>query len=394
MLAALRTAGYRVPTPIQASTIRPGLAGHDVIGTAQTGTGKTAAFIIPVVERLRAAEGGALVLAPTRELAEQIFGWANRLGCGLRPALVVGGVAYGPQLQALRRRPSIVIATPGRLVDHIERGSVCLKTVRILVLDEADRMLDMGFKAQLDRIMQALPAERQTLLFSATLPPDLGTLVRAHLRQPVRAAVGPQAVPPSRTTQDVYLVGHEGKTPLLLSLIEGAAGNVLVFARTKHRTDRLARAVRNAGHAVQPLHSDRSQSQRREALDGFRRGRYRILVATDIAARGIDVPGICRVINYDLPHTVEDYVHRVGRTARAGANGHASSFAAPEERGQLHAIERHLGSALPRQAHDAAPASRAPSRPISKEVRHEQGRNFTAVRSRAVGDDSRQRRAR
>ena len=152
MLAALRTAGYRVPTPIQASTIRPGLAGHDVIGTAQTGTGKTAAFIIPVVERLRAAEGGALVLAPTRELAEQIFGWANRLGCGLRPALVVGGVAYGPQLQALRRRPSIVIATPGRLVDHIERGSVCLKTVRILVLDEADRMLDMGFKAQLDRI--------------------------------------------------------------------------------------------------------------------------------------------------------------------------------------------------------------------------------------------------
>ena len=399
MLAAVHAAGYRIPTPIQASTIQPALAGRDVIGTAQTGTGKTAAFLVPVVERLRtashgAAPGSALVLAPTRELAEQIFGWAHRLGCGLRPALVVGGVAYGPQLQALRGRPSIIVATPGRLVDHIERGTVGLQQVRILVLDEADRMLDMGFKAQLDCILRALPASRQTLLFSATLPPDLSGLVRTHLHDPVRAAVGPQAVPPSRATQDVYLVGHEAKTPLLLSLIERDAGNVLVFTRTKHRTNRLARAVRNAGHAVQPLHSDRSQSQRREALDGFRRGRYRILVATDIAARGIDVPGIRRVINFDLPRTVEEYVHRVGRTARAGANGHASSFAAPEERGQLHAIERHLGRALPRQAHDAGPGVRAPSGPSPKEVRHEQGTKFTAVRSRAVGDDSRQRRAR
>jgi len=363
MHMALRAAGYRVPTPIQAGTIEPALAGRDVLGAAQTGTGKTAAFIIPVVERLRAACGtdrgsSALVLAPTRELAEQIHGWAQRLGRGLRTACVVGGVAYGPQVNSFRNRPSIIVATPGRLVDHLERGTVRLDDVRILVLDEADRMLDMGFKPQLDRIMRALPTPRQTLLFSATLPPDLGALGGIRLRDPIRVEVGRQSVPPTRAAQDVYLVEHAHKAPLLLSLIEQNSGNVLVFARTKHRADRLSRTVRNAGHAVQRLHSDRSQSQRREALDGFRGGRYRILVATDIAARGIDVAGIQRVINYDLPETVEAYVHRVGRTARAEANGHASSFVAPEERAQLHAIERHIGRALPRQAHGAGRSAR------------------------------------
>jgi ATP-dependent RNA helicase RhlE len=376
MLAALHTAGYQAPTPIQAQAIRPALAGRDVIGAAQTGTGKTAAFVIPMVERLRADSGTALVLAPTRELAEQILTWVTRLGCGARATLVVGGVAYGPQLQALRHQPQIIVATPGRLVDHIERGSVRFEHLRMLVLDEADRMLDMGFKPQLDRIMRALPAQRQTLLFSATLPANLSALVRMHLHDPVRIEVGPQAVPPSRATQDVYLVQRDGKTPLLLSLIKREAGNVLVFARTKHRTDRLARAVRNAGHAAQPLHSDRSQSQRREALDGFRRGRYRILIATDIAARGIDVPGIRRVINFDLPQTVEDYVHRVGRTARAEADGHASSFAAPEERAQLHAIERHIGRPLPRQPHDAGHSAPSVAMSSVKEIHPRQGRKF------------------
>ena len=356
MQAALEAAGYRIPTPIQAGTIAAALAGRDVIGAAQTGTGKTAAFLIPVIERLRSARrdgatGSALVLAPTRELAEQIHGWTRRLGAELRAALVVGGVAYGPQYTGLANRPALIIATPGRLVDHLDRGTTSLRDVSILVLDEADRMLDMGFKAQIDRILGVVPTPRQTLLFSATLAADLGALARMHLRDPVRVAVGPQALPPRRAAQDVYLVDHEDKTPLLLSLIEGNSGSMLVFARTKHRTDRLARRVRSAGHAVQPLHSDRSQAQRREALDGFRSGRYRILIATDIAARGIDVTGIGRVINYDLPHTVEDYVHRVGRTARADADGHASSFAAPEERAQLHAIERHIGSPLPRQPH-------------------------------------------
>ena len=356
--AAITAAGYGTPTPIQAQTIATTLAGGDVIGTAQTGTGKTAAFLIPIVERLRATTGAAqhrsaLILAPTRELAEQIHHWASRLGCGLRTTLVVGGVPYGPQCAALRARPAIIVATPGRLVDHLDRGTASLRAVGIVVLDEADRMLDMGFKPQLDRIMRALPplpAPRQTLLFSATLPPDLTSLVRMHLRNPVRIEVGP-ATPPPQAAQDVYLVEGIQKTPLLLSLAQRHSGTMLVFARTKHRTDRVARALRGAGHAVQRLHADRSQSQRREALEGFRSGRYRILIATDIAARGIDVAEIERVVNYDLPHTVEDYIHRVGRTARAGATGHATSFAAPEERAQLHAIERHIGRALPRRPH-------------------------------------------
>jgi ATP-dependent RNA helicase RhlE len=361
MRAALRAADYRIPTPIQAATITPALAGRDVVGTAQTGTGKTAAFVVPIVERLRSGQCGganasALILAPTRELAEQIYGWAQRLGCGLRTALVVGGVAYGPQVQALRHRPAIIVATPGRLVDHLDRRTLTLQTVGIFVLDEADRMLDMGFKPQLDRIMRDLPAHRQTLLFSATMPPEVGVLARTHVRDAVRATVGRQALPPVRATQDVYLVESGAKTPLLLSLVVSDAGSVLVFARTKHRADRLTRALCAAGHRAQRLHSNRSQSQRREALEGFRRGRYRILVATDIAARGIDVTGIGRVINFDLPQTVEDYVHRVGRTARANADGHASTFAAPEEHGHLRAIERHIGMALPRQGHTATGA--------------------------------------
>ena len=360
MRAALRAAGYRVPTPIQAATIAPALAGRDVIGAAQTGTGKTAAFLVPIVERLRngsaGARAGALILAPTRELAEQIHGWVQHLGCGLRTALVVGGVAYGPQAQALRNHPSIIVATPGRLVDHLDRRTTTLETVRILVLDEADRMLDMGFRPQLDRIIRDLPVRRQTLLFSATMPPDLGALTCTHMRDAVRATVGPQALPPVRATQDVYLVASGAKTPLLLSIVVSNPGNVLVFARTKHRADRLTRALCGAGHRAQRLHSNRSQAQRREALEGFRRGRYRILVATDIAARGIDVAGIRRVINFDLPQTAEDYVHRVGRTARADAAGHASSFAAPEEQGLLRAIERHIGTALPRRDHAATSA--------------------------------------
>ena len=358
--AALEAAGLHIPTAIQAAAIPPALAGQDIIGTAQTGTGKTAAFLVPIIERLRAAHGSgtrntALVLAPTRDLAEQIHGWAHRLGNNLRPALIVGGVAYGPQIQALRNRPGLIVATPGRLVDHLERGTAGLRDVSILVLDEADRMLDMGFKPQLTRILQAVPTARQTLLFSATLPSELTALTRTHVRNPVRIDVGRLAAPPSRATQDVYLVRPDDKTPLLLSVLAEHDGTVLVFARTKHRTDRLTRTLQHAGHAAQRLHANRTQAQRREALDGFRGGRYRVLIATDIAARGIDVMGIQRVINYDLPQTVEDYVHRVGRTARAGTHGHATSFAGPDEHGQLRAIERHLGHALPRRAQEGGP---------------------------------------
>ncbi len=356
MLAALQAAGYRTPTPIQAGAIPPILAGRDVIGAAPTGTGKTAAFVVPVVERLRGTGGAALILSPTRELAEQTAAWVQRLASDLPMALVVGGVGMGPQVQALRRA-AIIVATPGRLVDHLARGSAVLRDVGILVLDEADRMLDMGFKAQLERILRVTPAARQTLLFTATLPADERVFGWVGARQAVRVAVGTPAAPPRRATQEVFVIAREQKTPLLLSLIAAEPGHVLVFARTKHRADRLTRAVRAAGHAAQPIHSNRSQSQRRAALDGFRRGEYRILIATDIAARGIDVADIRRVINYDLPQTAEDYVHRVGRTARAGAGGHASSFAAPEEHAQLRAIERHLGHPLPRTAPPARSAA-------------------------------------
>jgi ATP-dependent RNA helicase RhlE len=369
MLSALQAAGYRQPTPIQAGTIAPVLAGRDVIATAQTGTGKTAAFLVPVIERLRAArrrgerpgaaEQSALILAPTRELAEQTYRWCQRLGAGLPAALIVGGVAYGPQHADLRRKPALLVATPGRLVDHLERGSVSLGQVAVLVLDEADRMLDMGFKPQLDRILGSLPPRRQTLLFSATLAREVVALAHKQTSDPVRVAVGPQSVPPSRAVQDVYLVEPSHKAPLLLLLLGQDDGNVLVFARTKHRTDRLVRSIRQAGHTAQRLHANRSQSQRREALEGFRTGRYRILIATDIAARGIDVAGIRRVINFDLPRTVEDYVHRVGRTARAEADGRASSFAAPEEHAHLRAIERHIGQPLPRQRHEVGHAASA-----------------------------------
>jgi ATP-dependent RNA helicase RhlE len=384
MRIALREAGYHTPTPIQAATIAPALEGRDVIGAAQTGTGKTAAFLVPIVERLRRGQDGrnamAVILGPTRELAEQIHGWAQRLGAGMRSALIVGGVPFGPQVQALHRRPALIVATPGRLVDHLDRRTADLGSVAVFVLDEADRMLDMGFKPQLDRVMRALPPRRQTLLFSATMPPDLGALARMHLRDAVRVSVGPQALPPVRATQDVYLVEAGSKTPLLLSLAVSNPGNMLVFARTKHRTDRITRALCAAGHRAQRLHSNRSQAQRREALDGFRRGRYRILVATDIAARGIDVAGIARVINYDLPQTVEDYVHRVGRTARADAAGHASSFAAPEEHGQLRAIERHIGTALLRHGHASEGAARTPRPHVADARKRREGRAFDGTR--------------
>jgi len=399
MQSAVAAAGYRTPTPIQQHAIIPALAGHDIIATAQTGTGKTAAFLIPIVERLRAAtpagvQETALILAPTRELAEQTHAWALRLGSGLHAALIVGGVAYGPQLDALRRSPRIIVATPGRLVDHLDQKTLSLAAVRVLVLDEADRMLDMGFKPQLDRILRALSGSRQTLLFSATMPAQLDALARTHVRNPVRIDVGRLAAPPDEATQDVYLVHATRKTPLLLSLVEEHGGTMLIFARTKHRTDRVARALRDAGHAAQRLHADRSQSQRREALDGFRSGRYRVLVATDIAARGIDVIGIGRVINYDLPQTVEDYVHRVGRTARAGACGHASSFAAPDELSQLHAIERHLGQSLPRQAHGNAAAMPAIRPSLAKEDIHGQRTGWTPLRPGALGHAARYRRTR
>jgi ATP-dependent RNA helicase RhlE len=350
-LRALSRAGFEHPTPVQAQAIPPALEGRDVIGTAATGTGKTAAFLLPIIDRLAGKTGTrALVLAPTRELALQIGEELHRFGHGrhVRGAVIIGGVGMGAQAEALRRRPEVVIATPGRLVDHLQQKTASLEGVEVLVLDESDRMLDMGFKPQLDRILARVPRRRQTLLFSATMAGEVADFARAHLADPVRVEVQRSGTTAARAEQQVFLAGQDEKVALLLALLARDDVTTLVFTRTKRRADKVWKSVGRAGHKVARIHADRSQAQRRMALDGFKDGTYRVLVATDIAARGIDVQEIGHVVNFDLPHVPEDYVHRVGRTARAAASGRASSFTSPEERELLTAIERLTRAALPR----------------------------------------------
>src|SRR5215468_6784426 len=350
-LLALSKAGYQKPTPIQARAIPPALLGRDVIGCAATGTGKTAAFVLPLVERLAGKSGvRALVLAPTRELAIQIDEHAARFGAarGVRTALLIGCVSIGPQQLALHSRPQLLIATPGRLIDHLESRNVSLQDIEILVLDEADRMLDMGFKPQLNRILAAVPRGRQTLLFSATMAGEVAEFARRNLRNPTRVEVSPSGTAAERAEQRVYRVTQNEKPSLLLALLAEDELSTLVFTRTKHRTDKLTRMLERAGHRVSRLHSNRSQSQRQQALEGFKRGKFRVLVATDIAARGIDVAEIGHVVNFDLPHVPEDYVHRVGRTARAAASGRASTFTPREEKALPHATGRPPRGVIPR----------------------------------------------
>jgi ATP-dependent RNA helicase RhlE len=342
-LRAVSAAGFTSPTPIQSKAIPPALSGSDVIGCAATGTGKTAAYLLPVLERLAGKTGTrALVLAPTRELALQIAQAVDTLGreARMRAAVVIGGVAQEGQRQALRQRRPILIATPGRLVDHLQSGTARLDDIEILVLDEADRMLDMGFAPQLRRVMARLPAKRQSLLFSATMAGEVAEFARKHLRSPVRVEVTRSGTAAPRATQLVYRVVQTEKSALLEALLRGSHDSTLIFVRTRRRADKVARSLERAGHRIDRIHSDRSQAQRQRALESFRRGEVRVLVATDIAARGIDVADIGHVVNYDLPHVAEDYVHRIGRTARASASGRASSFVAPDEGPLLQAIER------------------------------------------------------
>ena len=350
-LDAVAAAGYATPTPIQARAIPPALAGRDVIGCAATGTGKTAAFVLPIVERLAGKPGTrALVLAPTRELALQIGGELERFGAarGVKGVTVIGGVGMGNQEHGLRSRPSVVIATPGRLIDHLSHGTAKLGDIEVLVLDEADRMLDMGFKPQLDKILARLPKPRQTLLFSATMAGEVAAFARAHLKDPVRVEVERSGTTAARATQQVFLVSQNEKPAMLLALLAEGDDTTLVFTRTKRRADKVAQVVERAGHKVSRIHANRSQSQRQVALEGFKDGVYRVLIATDIAARGIDVAEIGHVVNFDLPHVAEDYVHRIGRTARAAATGRASSFASPEELELLAGIEKLTRTKLPR----------------------------------------------
>jgi ATP-dependent RNA helicase RhlE len=354
-LEAIARAGYADPTPIQRDAIPPGLAGRDVIGCAATGTGKTAAYLLPIIERLAGRDGArtgslALVLAPTRELVQQIgeqFALFSR-GRGLRAAEIIGGVGFGPQFDALAHRPHVVIATPGRLIDHLQRGTARIDGIEVLVLDEADRMLDMGFRPQLDRILARVPQKRQTLLFSATIGGEVGEFARRNVRDPVRVEVSRSGTVAERAEQVAYLVAQNDKPALLAALLARDEASTLVFTRTRRRADRVARVLERQGHRTAAIHADRSQSQRKRALDAFKDGKVRVLVATDIAARGLDVEEIGHVVNFDLSHVPEDYVHRVGRTARASAAGRASSFVAPEEMSLLRDVERFTRASIAR----------------------------------------------
>jgi len=358
--------GFAEPTPVQAQTIEPALAEKDIVATAQTGTGKTLAFVLPLIHRLQKQNGSgvrSVILTPTRELAMQIHDTFARMaaGSGVRAAVIVGGVGENPQLQAIRKGAQVLIATPGRLYDFLSRGLVDLAGVRILILDEADRMLDMGFLPTVRRIMEATPADRQTLLFSATIESSVKHLVETQVRDAVRIEVGSTTATADKVDLHLYEVEQDGKFVLLQSMLQEQGGSFLVFARTKHGAERLSKRLSREGTVkTAAIHGDRSQNQRNQALKGFQDGYYRVLVATDVAARGIHVEGISHVVNYDLPQVPEDFIHRVGRTGRAGARGTASTFATRAERSEIARIERTLNTKLTRKGAAANVVELAP----------------------------------
>jgi ATP-dependent RNA helicase RhlE len=355
LLKATQRMGFEQPTPIQRAAIPPLMEGRDVLATAVTGSGKTAAFLLPILHHLKGKRRGttrALVVAPTRELAAQITEHLRELAgqTGVTGAAVYGGVAMGPQEQAFRKGVDVLIATPGRLLDHLQRPYARLDSVEYVVLDEADRMLDMGFLPDIRRVLGYLPKERRTFLFSATLPAPIVELANDMLDNPVALNIERKSAPATGITHTVYPVPHDLKSHLLLELMRNAAAkSILAFTRTKHRADRLADFLERHAVPCARIHGNRSQAQRTEALAGFKKGRFRVLVATDIAARGIDVEELALVVNFDVPHLPEDYIHRVGRTARAEATGDAYTFVSPDEEGEFRAIERHIGKRLPRQ---------------------------------------------
>lgn len=356
------------PTPIQAQSMPPAIEGRDLMGIAQTGTGKTLAFGIPMLQRLAQSKGQkkGLIILPTRELAMQVDETLKKIGSslGLKTAILIGGESMQKQIRMLRQNPNIIIATPGRLVDHLEHKRLSLSNVGILVLDEADRMLDMGFEPQIKKILEKVPKERQTMLFSATMPEEIVKIARSYMNLPLRVEVAPSGSTVQAVTQELFFVDRNEKLNLLKTLLNQYQGSILVFSRTKYGAKKIAISIRDMGHKSSEIHSNRSLNQRIESLEGFKIGRYRILVATDIAARGIDVSGIQVVINYDLPATPEDYVHRIGRTGRAGSVGHAISFATPDQGSEVRAIERLIKKNLPVTRHGNQ--SQQPSKPYNK----------------------------
>jgi ATP-dependent RNA helicase RhlE len=355
-LETLRHLKFHTPTPIQQRAIPIALEGKDLVGLAQTGTGKTMAFGIPMLQRLAQTEGArGLILVPTRELAVQVHQSLAKLAPKTKMVVLIGGASMHLQIQALKQHPRILIATPGRLIDHMEERRVNLSDVRILVLDEADRMLDMGFTPQIQTIVRTISRDRQTMLFSATMPQAITKLAASYMKLPIQVEVAQSGTAAEKVTHEIFVVSRESKRKLLEKVLAQHHGSTLIFSRTKIGARKITRAIRDMGHRAAEIHSDLSFGQRREALEGFRSGKYRILVATDIASRGIDVRGIELVLNYDLPEDSENYVHRIGRTGRAGNPGHAISFAMPDQEREVRSIERLMRVALPVSTHPELP---------------------------------------
>ncbi len=357
ILEVLDRMQFKVPTPIQHKAIPVAIEGEDIIGIAQTGTGKTLAFAIPIIQRLARTKGRCLVLAPTRELAIQVNDIFRKIASlfGIRTVVVIGGAPIRPQIAALKKNPRVIIATPGRLFDHMTQRTVCLTDINVLVLDEADRMLDMGFLPQIRRILKVIPKDRQTMLFSAPIPKEVVGIAASYMKLPVHVEVAPSGTAPERIIQELFIVKKDDKKQLLAKLLGQYHGPVLLFSRTKIGARKITRYIKGLGYAAAEIHSDRSLAQRREALEGFKVGKYRILAATDIAARGIDVVGIELVLNYDLPDDFENYVHRIGRTGRAGHDGRAISFATPDQGKDVRNIEKLIKTALPIVEHPEFP---------------------------------------
>ena len=346
VLETLNGMKFSQPTPIQVEAIPPALEGKDILGSAQTGTGKTAAFGIPLIARLLAnPQGLALVMTPTRELATQVLSQL-RLMLGksrnIKTALLIGGDSMSKQIRQIRDRPRIIVGTPGRINDHLDRGILKLKQADFLVLDETDRMLDAGFTVQIEKVMGFLAPKRQTLLFSATVSPNIARIAERYLKDPVRISVSKSSAPAPNIKQDTMRVSDGAKYTSLLDSLNDRDGSIIVFVKTKHGTEKMAKRLSKEGHSADAIHGDLKQNKRDRVIASFRNKKYRILVATDVAARGLDIPHIEHVINYDLPQCAEDYVHRIGRTARAGATGSALSFITPGDRAKWNAIERLL----------------------------------------------------
>ncbi len=364
LLEILARHNFSQPTPIQEQSIPSAIAGKDLVGIAQTGTGKTLAFGIPMIQRIAQSEGKiiGLIILPTRELALQVDQSLKKIGSsiGLRTAILIGGENPAKQHKSLSLRPQIIIATPGRIIDFLENSRLNLSKVGILVLDEADRMLDMGFAPQIKKVLQHVPKQRQTMLFSATMPQAIVAIAKSYMSFPLRVEVAPSGTTVKSVTQELFFVDGKDKLSLLATILNQYPGSVLIFSRTKFGAKKITQKIRGMGHTANEIHSNRTLNQRLEALEGFKIGRYRILVATDIAARGIDVSNIQLVINYDLPDNPEDYIHRIGRTARAGKTGHAISFATPDQHGDIKGIERLIRTHLPISPTPALPKIEQP----------------------------------